>query len=266
MIDMHTHILPGVDDGAQNMEEAEALARAAAAEGITDIIATPHHADGKYWNPSNEVAEHVRLLNERLKEAGIAIRIHAGQEIRVHKELLANLEKRELTALAGTSYVLLEMPSGEIPKQMGDLIYELNLLNLRPVIAHPERNAGVTRAAEKLRELLDIGAYAQVTTHSLLGGFGRGVERAAWSLCRQGLIHLVSSDAHHLNWRGFRLKEAYDQIADRLGPNQTAYYKGNAFRLLSDEELLPAPYGVDTAASPQSGWGRLRGWLQRGGG
>ncbi|AJY74557.1 tyrosine-protein phosphatase [Paenibacillus beijingensis] len=265
MIDMHTHILPGVDDGAEDWEQAEALARAAAAEGITDIIATPHHEDGKFWNPHEEVLGHVQQLNARLQEAGIAIRIHKGQEIRVHKELLANLEKRELATLAGTSYLLLEMPSGEIPKQMGDLIYELNLMNLRPVIAHPERNAEVVRSPDKLQELIDIGAYGQVTTHSLLGGFGRGIEKAAWSLCRNGLIHLVSSDAHQLKWRGFRLKEAYEQISERMGDNQAAYYRGNAARLLRDEELLPAQPAADTAAG-QSGWGRLRGWLQRGGG
>ena len=113
------------------------------------------------------------------------ITIVTGQEIRVHDDLLEAWYRKELLPLAGSSYVLIEMPSSRIPKAMLDLIHELSILNLKPIIAHPERNAEVVQHPERLAELVEAGAFAQVTTHSLVGGFGKRIEQTAWSLCRR---------------------------------------------------------------------------------
>ncbi|OMF32590.1 protein tyrosine phosphatase [Paenibacillus sp. FSL H8-0548] len=228
MIDIHTHILPQVDDGAANWYDTLDMARAAVSEGITTIIATPHHANGTYTNAANEVIKHTRSINEQLIDAGVPVTVRTGQEIRVHDDLLDAWHRGELLSLAESSYVLIEMPSSRIPKTMIEIIHELKVMNLKPIIAHPERNLEIVQHPERLTELIDAGAFAQVTTHSLLGGFGKRIEQSAWSLLKSGDIHIVSSDAHHIVRRGFRLSEAYDSIERRMGEQWVSYLKMNA--------------------------------------
>ncbi len=258
MIDIHTHILPGIDDGARNEEQVLALARAAQLEGITDIVATPHHANGAYWNIAADVRELTRRTGELLQQHGIPIALHPGQEIRVHAELLDNWEKRELLTLADTPYMLLEMPTAEIPSGMAELVYELTLQGVRPVIAHPERNEQAMREPVLLEELISLGAWGQVTTHSLLGLYGRSIEKASWSMMRSGLVHLVSSDAHHAERRGFRLAAAYAAIAERLGEEWKAYFMQNAACLLAGDDLL----GAERLQAAEASAGRPQGLLR----
>jgi protein-tyrosine phosphatase len=259
MIDIHTHILPGLDDGAANWDETLNMARAAVAEGITTIIATPHHANGRYINTANEVEEHTMRVNERLKAAGVPVAIMPGQEIRVHDDLLEAWDRRELLPLAGSSYVLIEMPSSRIPRAMSELIHELLVMQLKPIIAHPERNAEIVEHPERLADLIREGAFAQVTTHSLLGGFGKRIKQSAWSLCSSGLIHIVSSDAHHLERRGFRLREAYDAIHERMGAEWVSYFLSNSQCVTGNKPFGRMPI---EALSTRSVWNRLFSYFQ----
>lgn len=246
MIDIHTHILPGLDDGSASWNDTLDMARAAASEGITTIIATPHHANGTYTNTAQDVAEHTQTINEKLIAAGVPVTVRTGQEIRVHDDLLDAWNRNELLPLAGSSYVLIEMPSSRIPKAMIELIHELNILGLKAVIAHPERNAEIVQHPDRLAELIEAGAFAQVTTHSLLGGFGKRIEQSAWSLLKAGHIHIVSSDAHHIVRRGFRLREAYDAIERRMGEQWVNYLQLNAKSVLED---IPFHSKPETTAS-----------------
>ncbi|MGM0883183.1 MAG: tyrosine-protein phosphatase [Bacillota bacterium] len=259
MIDIHTHILPGLDDGAANWDETLHMARAAAAEGITTIIATPHHANGRYINTATEVEEHTMRVNEQLIAAGVPVTIMPGQEIRVHDDLLEAWDRRELLPLAASSYVLIEMPSSRIPRAMNELIHELRIMQLKPIIAHPERNAEIVEHPERLDDLIREGAYAQVTTHSLLGGFGRRIEQSAWSLCSSGLIHIVSSDAHHLERRGFRLREAYNAIHARMGAEWESFFLSNAQCVIENKSLGSMPIVTHTSRGV---WKRLISYFQ----
>jgi protein-tyrosine phosphatase len=247
VIDIHTHILPGLDDGAANWEDTLNMARSAVSEGITTIIATPHHANGRYENRADEVAEHTRRVNERLIASGVPVSIMSGQEIRVHDDLLEAWNRGELLALAGSTYVLIEMPSSQVPKEMDELIHELRIMNLKPIIAHPERNAEIANHPQRLAGLVEAGAFAQVTSHSLLGGFGRRIQQSAWALCGSGLIQIVSSDAHHIERRGFRLREAYDVIRERMGVQWESYLLNNALCVAEDRSFAGKP-----AAMPAS--------------
>ncbi|WP_169087667.1 tyrosine-protein phosphatase [Paenibacillus sp. PL91] len=246
MIDIHTHILPGLDDGAASFDDTLNMARAAVSEGITTIIATPHHANGTYTNTADVVAVHTSSINDQLLAAGVPVTIRAGQEIRVHDDLLDAWNRKELLSLAGSSFVLIEMPSSRIPKSMIELVHELNILNLKPIIAHPERNAEVVKHPERLAELIEAGAFAQVTSHSLLGGFGKRIEQSSWSLLKAGLIHIVSSDAHHIERRGFRLREAYDAIERRMGEQWVSYLQMNAQSVIADEPFHSQPAAAAT--------------------
>jgi len=241
MIDIHTHLLPCLDDGAENVEEAVAMARAASREGITDIIATPHHANGSHINPALEVGRAVEELQRIVTAEGIPVTIHPGQEIRVHDDLLDAWSKGELLTLAGSSYMLIEMPGHAVPRNMDEFIHELSVLGIRPIIAHPERNRGVMDDPDTLAELIDLGAWAQVTTHSLLGDFGDKARKTAWSLCSKRMIHLVSSDAHHVERRAFSLAAAYARIESELGLEWKNYFMNNASCVLGNRDFFPFP-------------------------
>lgn len=241
MIDIHSHILPGLDDGAQDWRDALNLARAAAAEGITTIVATPHHANGVYTNDASAVGSAVDEMNDRLAAEGISLTVRPGQEIRIHDDLLEAWSRGELLTLAGSRYVLIELPSSRIPRGTLDLLHELKLMNLSPIIAHPERNAEIASHPERLAELVAAGACGQVTTHSLMGGFGRRIERIAWGLCRRGLIHLVSSDAHHVEKRGFLLRESYSKVSNVLGDNFELFFRKNAEAVLYNGNIHVHP-------------------------
>lgn len=250
MIDIHTHILPGVDDGAPDWEETLRLARAAVQDGITAVVATPHHANGRYHNIAEDIRQLAEQTNLRLNEEGIPLRILTGQEIRVHEALPEAWEQGELLTLSGSRYILIELPSGYIPSHTGELIHELAVLGLVPIIAHPERNGAIASDPRRLEALLEGGAIAQVTSHSLLGGFGRGVEKTAWTLCRSGLIHIVSSDAHHAERRGFKLSEAYAAVGKRLGGQYVSFYQSNAGRIISDQPLEPMLEAIQASGGP----------------
>ncbi len=253
MIDIHTHILPGLDDGAESFEDALNMARAAVSEGITTIIATPHHANGSYTNLAADVKMQVSSLNERFSAENVPVTIQSGQEIRVHDDLLEAWQRRELLTLADSRYVLLELPSSRIPRITRELIHELLIMNVHPIIAHPERNAEIVQHPERLAELVEAGAYGQVTTHSLLGGFGKRIEQASWKLLRSGSIHVVSSDAHHIVRRGFRLGEAYGAIERTMGEQWVERLQRNASLVVEDAPLPAMP-----VASASSGGGVRR--------
>lgn len=237
MIDIHTHVLPGIDDGAKDMDEAVRMCRVAAEEGITVIIATPHHSNGKYDNPAPGVHVLVQELNEALIKSSVPLNIVAGQEIRINRRLIEDMEKGRSLTLNNSRYLLLELPSSEVPSYTEDIIHELRILGKTPVIAHPERNLELASNTPKLQRLIQLGALTQLTTHSINGAFGSKLQRKCVEWCRFGLVHFISSDAHNLFNRSFGLNQAYQLIADKIGPTHVKYYQENASRLINNESI-----------------------------
>jgi protein-tyrosine phosphatase len=237
MIDIHTHILPGLDDGAQSLEESLLLAKAAVEDGIHTLIATPHHANGKYTNSASVVRDNVSQLNEELIRSNIPLVVLNGQEIRLTTQLLEEWEAGELLCLHDSSYMLLELPSGHIPAETASFIYELSLFKIQPIIAHPERNAAIAGNPDLLQQLVEIGALAQVTSHSLNGFFGSKVQQLSLQLCKRNLVHFIATDAHHWQYRGFDLSQAYSLLEQELGVEATEYYKANAESIVSNSPI-----------------------------
>lgn len=213
MIDLHSHILPGLDDGVRNLEEAVELARAAAAEGVTAIAATPHVRDD-YPTTAAHMEAAVAAVREALAGAGVAIDVLTGGELAV--EAAERLEAAELRrfALAGGSYLLVETPYYGWTFAFEAIVNSLAELGLRSVIAHPERNAMVQERPERLRPLLDAGALVQVTAASLDGRLGRSAARCARRLIDGQLAHLIASDAHAPAVRGGTLAAAVEAVGD----------------------------------------------------
>lgn len=237
MIDIHSHILWGLDDGPRHLDESIAMAKTAVAEGIHTIIATPHHANGQFFNPADDVEQSVQLFNDALAAQDIPLKVLNGQEIRVYNRLLDDLEQLICQPLCRSRYILLELPASHMPEELDELIFELNLLQLTPIIAHPERNREVASHAELLSQFVENGVLCQVTAGSINGRFGRSVRKAALELCRRGLVHFIASDAHNVTTRGFGLRAAYDVIARYFGTGVVELYQENARCVIDNRDV-----------------------------
>ncbi len=211
MIDLHCHILPGVDDGPTQWDEAMRMARMAAADGIRTIIATPHVVDPV--GAANVIRLKVEELNRRLAAEVIDLEVLPGAEVSpLHPpEALTGL------TLNGTAYVLVEFPHSHLPRDAFAVLSRLASGGLRPVVAHPERNPSVIRNPALLFELVEAGALCQVTAASLSGGMGAEARACARYLLKKGVVHFLASDAHSAHHRPPNLTTGLRAAAKLIG-------------------------------------------------
>ena len=176
MVDLHCHILPGIDDGAQNLSDSIEMAKQAVDEGIHTIVATPHYIKNVYENNKQTILTKTAELNDALKTAGIDLQILPGQEPRIDGDLLTNLDKGEVITLAGSPYLFIEFPSAHVPRYTEKLFYDLQQNGLIPIIVHPERNREIIERPEMLYQFVNNGALTQVTAGCLCGDFGKKIK------------------------------------------------------------------------------------------
>lgn len=208
MIDLHSHILPGFDDGVRTPEEARELARAAFADGVRAIAATPHVRDD-YPTRAEEMERGVALLRADLAEQGITIDVLPGGELDLDRlEELDDDELRRFSLAGSGRYLLVEFPYYGWPRSLEWLPSTLSSLRLVPVLAHPERNADVQRRPERLTGWVAEGGLVQVTAASVDGRLGRRARAGARALLERGLVHVVASDAHSPDLRACGLAAA----------------------------------------------------------
>lgn len=220
MIDLHCHLLPGIDDGAPDGATALALARIAVDDGITHAVCTPHIHPGRYDNTPSEIEQALAGLRRALAEAGIPLQVAAAAEVRIGPELLAaDLVGR--VALLGPwearRGLLLELPHEGVPLGSEKLTRHLLERGIQPVLAHPERNKGLMRQPSRLRPFLQQGCLLQVTAGSLCGRFGERARALAEELLDAGHIAVLATDAHNLRHRPPRLREGFEAAAARVG-------------------------------------------------
>lgn len=236
MIDLHCHILPGLDDGAQTLEDALEMVRIAVADGITDIVATPHTQDGIYRNHRDVVLGAVERFQHILNEEGLPLTIHPGSEVHIHADFIESvLSSCDLTINDGGKYVLLELPVQSIPRFAEELLYELQVEGITPIIAHPERNNLLREDPNILAEWVRDGAIAQVTAGSLLGQMGERSKATAEYMVKHNLVHVVASDAHNAGRRRPNLREAYRRIGELTSPEEEEVFRYNARAVLLGE-------------------------------
>lgn len=210
MIDLHNHLLPGIDDGAPDLATALALARVAVQDGITHLVCTPHIHPGRYDNTPASIQAAQQLFVAALKDAGIALQVAAAAEVRFGMELMVGIGQGSIPFLGewqGKQVLLLEFPHGEIPYGAERLTSWLLQRNIVPMIAHPERNKGVMRSPGKLKAFIEQGCLLQVTAASVAGHFGPAAADIAHDLLEQGLVTILASDAHNLQHRPPNLSE-----------------------------------------------------------
>lgn len=237
MIDLHCHILPGIDDGAQNLSDSLLMARAAVADGIHTIVATPHYQKNVYENNKQKILTRVEELNDALKAEGIDLTILAGQEPRIDGDLLANMSRGEVIALAGSSYQFVEFPSAHVPRYTEKLFYDLQQNGVIPIIVHPERNQEMIEHPDILYRLIKNGALSQVTASSVCGYFGKKIKRFTLQLIEANLTHFIASDAHNITSRTFKMTEAFDLIKSKFGEDLSFLFKENAELLVENKNV-----------------------------
>ena len=238
MIDLHCHILPGIDDGAEDLDASIAMAEKAISQGITHILCTPHHNNGKYTNPKSEVVSRVLNLQEELDRRNLPLTVLEGQEVRITGELIEDIKNNEIlfTDLDDT-YILIEFPTMDVPVYTEDIFFQLRSMGKIPVIVHPERNAKFREDPNRLIEYLEMGCLAQLTAPSYVGIFGRSIQKTAKEMVEHNLVQMVASDAHGVNKRNFYMKEAYEAIAKDFGEEKVVAMQQVAKDLLNGDQV-----------------------------
>lgn len=234
MIDIHTHVLPGIDDGAQTEIDSIELARAAVREGIHTIIATPHHKNGLYNNERDLILKHVEYLNQLLEKEGIPLDVLAGQETRIYGELLSDLKAGKIQTLNDTKYIFIELPFTSVPRYADQLLFDLQVKGYIPIIVHPERNQTLLEKPNLLYEFVRNGSLTQITGASLVGKFGKEIKEFSEEIIDANLAHFIASDAHDTKERKFYLKDAYEELGSLFGTNLQYAFMENAQLLLDD--------------------------------
>lgn len=221
MIDIHCHLIPGIDDGPATLESALALARALVEDGMRHVVCTPHVFPGRFENRRSTIELEFQRFAAQLKAAGIDLSLSWAGEVRLTPEVLPLLDLDELPFLGASATertLLLEMPDGQIPVGAERFVKLLIERGIKPVIVHPERNRGVIDEPDRMEDFVDMGCYLQLTAGSLTGHFGSRVEKTARLLLDQGWVHAVASDSHNLSGRKPRMSEAGAWLSKHYGP------------------------------------------------
>jgi len=257
-VDIHSHVLPGIDDGAPTMDEALAMLRTAAASGTTTIAATPHLGAGFPQVDVHELAGRCDELSREAAKGGVGVRLVSGAEVSLAWALDATRDERALATYGQQGRdLLIETPSATVAG-LDALLYQLRAVGLRITLAHPERSGEFQRQPDRLAALAQQGVLLQIDAASLLAHPRRSPASAlAWQLCATGLVHAIASDAHRAGtWRPVtRLSDAADAAAARFGPDRAAWLAATAPAAIIAGAELPDPPPIERP--------RKRRWQRR---
>lgn len=207
MIDVHTHIIPKIDDGAKSFEESYAMLLEAIKAGFTDIIATSHYIEDYYETDSLNRNAWIEAMNKVLKENGISLKLHCGNEIYITPNLIKLIKEKKASTLANSKYVLFELPMNNNIMYLNEMVFEIKSLGMIPVIAHPERYAVVQENPNMLMNLIKQGVLFQGNYASIIGKYGNYAKNTIKKLLKANMIHFLGTDCHRKN-------DIYTQIDD----------------------------------------------------
>jgi protein-tyrosine phosphatase len=261
MIDLHSHILPGIDDGSKSLEMSLEMARIAVADGIRVMACTPHIYPGLYMNDAAGIAAARDALQAALREHGIALQLTTGADVHLVPGVVTGLRAGTVPSLNGTRYVLLEPPHHVAPPRFAELVFDLVANGYVPVITHPERLTWVEDHFPTFAELTRQGAWMQVTAGALTGVFGPRAKYWGERFVGEGLTHILATDAHSNGRRIPVLSEGL-AVAERLLGHEEAQQlvQGRPAAIMDD---LPASQAAPLPARKASGGGWLRRLLKR---
>lgn len=238
MIDIHSHILVGVDDGPDELELAMKMFEVAIKEGVTDIISTSHSFHPQYNVEAHTVKTQVTQLQQRIDEKQMPLKLHTGQEIRLVENVVQLLQTGEALPLANSKYVLLELPSSTVPHFTKEIVTTLIREHYTPIIAHPERNKAIMENPNKLYELVFNGAMAQITAGSLAGHFGGNIQKFSLQLVQSNLVHTYGSDIHNLTTRPFLFDAGLSYLEKNKQLNAVDLLLENNARVVENRDFV----------------------------
>jgi protein-tyrosine phosphatase len=215
MIDIHSHILPDLDDGSRDMGESIEMARLAAEDGITHMVATPHMFNGLSDNP--EPQEVVARIGALQTEIGDSLALLPGNEVHIAHDLVEKLGAGSLTPINKKNYMLIEFPSMNVPVGAEGLFYRLQIQGIVPILVHPERNSQIQGHPSMVENFIDKGVRIQVTAMSLTGEFGSVARRSVETLLRHNCVHFIATDTHRATRRPPILSAGRDRAAKIVG-------------------------------------------------
>ncbi|CYV27544.1 TPA: tyrosine protein phosphatase [Streptococcus suis] len=243
MIDVHSHIIFGVDDGPKTIEESLSLIGEAYRQGVRYIVATSHRRKGLFETPEKVIMTNFLQLKEAVAEVYPEIRLCYGAELYYSKDLLSKLEKKKVPTLNGSRYILLEFSMNTPWKEIQEAVNEVTLLGLTPVLAHIERYDALAFHAGRVEELIDKGCYTQVNSNhvlkpALIGDQAKEFKKRTRYFLEQDLVHCVASDMHNLSSRPPFMREAYKLITEEFSKDKAkALLKKNPLMLLKNQAI-----------------------------
>lgn len=237
MIDIHSHVIPAVDDGSQDIETSLEMLKIAHEDGVRTLIATPHFYRNRFECSFLDACKKVEALNELARENDINIKILPGQEIFLDKYSSDLYKKGTIGTINKGRYMLVETSLiGSKPKDLMDNIYELKLLDIEPIIAHPERYEFIIEDNTEINDFVKEGCLFQITSTSITGGFGKEVKKTAESLIKNGFCNFIGSDAHTIHRRSPKVREALEEIKS-INKDVYESIDKNSMALLNNEKL-----------------------------
>lgn len=263
MIDLHSHLLPGVDDGAPDLATAIEMARIAESDGISVMACTPHFMPGLYNNEARDIRYRISMLSRELRQAGLAIELVVGADAHVRPDFVACLREGRLLTLNDSRYVLVEPPHDIMPKHLADMFFNIQMAGFVPVLTHPERLRWIENNYAVIVELANTGVWMQITAGSLTGRFGRRPHYWSHRMLTEGLISVLATDAHNIRSRPPLLREAFSIAEVELGYDEAVNLVVNRPAHILDnapaEEAPPRPPAPvrQTAAVTEPFWRRI---------
>ena len=255
MYDLHAHILPGVDDGAQTPEDTVEMARVAADTGTKIILATPHRKDVTEESSVEHIRELIEDMNRRIRDQGTDLTLALGMENHLDLELPDEIEAGRAIPMNGSRYILVEMPFFGKPNYIEDVLFRIQILRLTPVLAHPERIEAFQEDPDLLAKFVERGMLSQVTAGSVIGLFGKRVQGVTKNMLRRNLVHILASDTHFPDGpRSPRLGICIEAASSIIGEDAAMAMVVDTPKAILEDRIFEVPPPRDSTA--------IRHWWQ----
>lgn len=253
-VDIHCHMVPGIDDGARDQADSLAMALLAVEEGIDTVVVTPHQLGNFSHNKGDEIRVRAVELQELLTANGVPLTILPGGDVRIDAGMVGQIVSGEVMSLADhKKHVLLELPH-ELYMPLEPVLAELSQRGMVGILSHPERNQGILQQPSLIEPLVEAGCLMQVTCGSLLGSFGPKSQALAESMCRKGVVHFLATDAHGPKSRRPKMQDAFARAVELAGEQAAELWCRHNPRCVAEGKPV-TPGAVPVAAPRRSGWG-----------
>ena len=238
MVDIHTHVIPNIDDGSRSFEESYIMLEQASEAGFTDVISTSHYLEGHYEADDKERNTWIQSMNKVLKENNVKLKLHIGSEIYISQNLIKLIKQKKASTLANSKYVLFELPMNNNIKYLNEMIFEIKALGMIPVIAHPERYSYVQEDPNMLINLIQQGALFQANYGSIIERYGKQAQKTVKKLLKANMIHFFGTDSHKKNGIYSKMNEIMIELGKILDKEKIEELTTiNPNHILKNEEI-----------------------------